>query len=185
MTRTARTVVATAVVAVFIPFLSFPRPLEAASDPRSLTPRLRPADLEMREIVRLGRDLSPTLAALFTRIEATDVVVYMKCARLSARVDGQLTFLSSVAGLRYVLVEIACDRGEIRRLSTLGHELQHAVEIAESPSIVDEASLGRAYADFGVQRDRTASVRAYDTRAAIHIGEQVWKEITGAAAADD
>jgi hypothetical protein len=182
MTRTSRPVV----VAVLLLSLSIPRLLEAASDPRSLTPRLRPADAETREMVRLGRDLSPSLAALFTRIEATDVVVYLKCARLSSRVDGQLTFLSSVAGLRYVLVEIACDRGEIRRLATVGHELQHALEIAQWPSIVDEASLGRAYAEFGVQRDRTSTARvAYDTPAAIEVGAQVWKEITGAAAADD
>ena len=181
MTRTVFKAVAT--VVFFVSF--FPPPLAAASDPRTLTPRVRPADAEMREIVRIGRDLSPSLKALMTRVEATDVVVYLKCKRLSSRVDGQLTFLSAVAGLRYVLVEIACDRGELRRLSTLGHELQHALEIAEWPSIVDEASLGRAFAAFGFQRERTSTARTFDTAAAVAAGEQVWKEITGAAAADD
>jgi hypothetical protein len=182
MTRTPDPVV----VVVFFLLLSFPLALEA-SDHRTLTPRIRPADSETRELVRIGRELSPSLARLLSRVEASDVVVYLKCAWLSSRVDGQLTFLSSVAGLRYVLVEIACDRGEIRRLATLGHELQHAIEIAHAPAIVDEASLGRAYAEFGVQRDRTSTStrQAFDTPAAVAMGEQVWKEITGTAAADD
>jgi hypothetical protein len=151
-----------------------------------MTPRLRPLDAEMRGLVRLGFELSPTLRALAEQVERGDVVVYLRAGRLPQRMDGQLTFLSAAADLRYVIVEIAWDRAEVRRLSTLGHELQHVLEIAGRPDIVDADSMARAYAHFGVERERQRTGwQAFDTDAAMNAGLRVWKELTGAAAADD
>jgi hypothetical protein len=160
--------------------------LDARTSPRDMTPRLRPLDAEMRELVRVGFQLSPSLRALAEQVERSDVVVYLKVGRLPQRMDGQLTFLSTAAGLRYVMVEIAWERSEVRRISTLGHELQHVLEIAERPDIVDAESMARAYSHFGVQRERQRTGwQAFDTDAAMDAGLQVWKEVTGAAAADD
>jgi hypothetical protein len=160
--------------------------LHARASVRELTPRLRGVDSDTRELIRLGIELSPTLRRLAARLERTDVVVYVKAARLPLRMDGQLTFLSAAAGLRYVIVEIAWDRPDTRRFATLGHELQHALEIAERPDIVDADTLAQAYAAFGVRRDaQRTGWQAYDTAAAMDAGDRVWKELTGAVAADD
>ena len=159
--------------------------LHARGPARDL-PRLRPLDAEARALVQTGFDLSPSLRALAASLERTDVVVYLRAARLPQRMDGQLTFLSAVAGLRYVMVEVAWERSEVRRISTLGHELQHALEVAARPDIVDPDSMARAYADFGVQREgQRTGWQAFDTIAAMEAGERIWREITGAVAADD
>ena len=159
--------------------------LLARAAARDLTPRVRPMDADTRALLQLGVELSPSLRALVASVERTDVVVYVKAARLPQRMDGQLTFVSAAAGLRYVIVEIAWDRSEVRRLATLGHEMQHVIEVAARPDIIDAATLARAFVEFGIQRERQrAGWRAFDTDAAMDAGQRVWKEVT-AAAADD
>jgi hypothetical protein len=172
-------------LAIALVVAAAPPPVQAGGERRDL-PRLRPLDGDLRALVQLGLEVSPSLRALAQRLERSDVVVYLRGARLATRMDGQLTFLSSAAGLRYVVVEIAWDRAEVRRLATLAHELQHAVEIAEHPAIVDPASLAREFGRFGVQRETMrGGWQAFDTAAAIDVGHRVWREVTGAAAADD
>jgi hypothetical protein len=165
--------------------LLLPRGARAAADPDPLKPRLRPADAQMRELLARGLETSASLRALVERLYASDVVVYLRCARLPPHLDGQLTFVSSGGGLRYLVVRIAWDRGATRRIAVLGHELQHAVEIAERPAIVDQATLAREYGRFGFEREGIGPVAtAFDTAAAINAGDRVWREVNGAAAAD-
>ena len=112
-------------------------------------PRVRTIDRQIRALLDEGLAHSPSLRALVGRLARGDVVVYLRCARLSSRLDGQLTFVSAAGGFRYVLVHLAIDRPWARQIATLGHELQHAVEIAERPDVVDQAALARAYTHIG------------------------------------
>jgi hypothetical protein len=43
---------------------------------------------------------------------------------------------------RYLDIRIACRLSLQQMIAALGHELRHAVEIADTPSVVDVASLG-------------------------------------------
>jgi len=149
-------------------------------------PRLRIVDRHVRALLHEGLARSPSLRALVERLARGDVVVYLRCEPLPPNLEGRLTFVSAVGGFRYVLVHLAPDRPHLRRIGALGHELQHAVEIAERPDIVDQASLGRAYAGFGFER-RAAfyGVTAFDTVAAVDAGDQIRREITRSAAGDE
>ena len=165
--------------------LLLPAPARAAH-PNELKPRLRTTDAQMQELLTFGLEMSPSMRALVASLNASDVVVYLRCARLPPRIDGQLTFVSSGGGLRYVVVRIAWDRSQMRRLSILGHELQHALEIAARPDIVDQESLALAYAGFGFKRESLGHrSAAFDTDAAIHAGDRVWREVNGTVSADD
>ena len=144
---------------------------------RELKPRIRTTERRIRALLDEGLRHSPSLRALVARLAAADVVVYLECGRLPARLDGQLTFVSAAGGLRYVLVQLAWDRPTARKIATLGHELQHAVEIAERPSIVDRASLAHAYNGFGFVRHPAGHARSFDTVAAVDAGRQVWREL--------
>ena len=149
-------------------------------------PRLRTSDRHIRALLAEGLAHSPSLRALVNRLAAGDVVVYLKCAQLSSRLDGQLTFVSAAGGFRYVLVHLAMDRPWYRQIATLGHELQHAVEIAEQPDIIDQAALARAYTRIGFARvPRQHAVRSFDTLAAIAAGEQVRRELAQSSAAEE
>ncbi len=149
-------------------------------------PRLRTGDRRLRALLDEAVARSPSLRALVERLQRSDVVVYLRCGALSPRLDGRLTFVSAVGGFRYVLVHLAAERSALRKMTALGHELQHAVEIAERPEIVDHASLARAYASFGFERRAEHyAVTAFDTVAAVAAGEQVRREITHTFAGDE
>jgi hypothetical protein len=144
-------------------------------------PRLRTSDRATRALVERGLAQSPSLRQLVDQLERTDVVVYVQCGRLRAGIDGQLTFVSAAGGLRYVIVQIAWELPPPRRIATLGHELQHALEIAAHPAIVDQASLQQAYAAIGFERERFSHVAAYDTEAAVRTGQRVARELATSA----
>ncbi len=148
-------------------------------------PRLRTSDRRIRALLDDGLVHSPSLRALVARLAAGDVVVYLRCATLPAGLAGQLTFVSAAGGFRYVVVRLAFALPSQRAVATLGHELQHAVEIADHPDIVDQASLARAYARIGFEQPARRAVTAFDTQAAIAVGDQIERELKGSAAEDD
>jgi hypothetical protein len=156
-------------------------PHPALASERAPVPHLRPLDARLEEIVALGMRDSPSFRALVARLDASDVVVYIRCARrLRTGLEGQLTFVGTSAGLRYVVVALEPTVFRDRLIATLGHELRHAVEIADTPSIVDSLSLGVAYARMG-RSARVGLQTVFDTDEAEEAGKRVWREILGRA----
>ena len=49
--------------------------------------------------------------------------------------EGRVALLSTGGTHRYLVIELACGRPEISQLATLGHELFHAIAIAEEPGV--------------------------------------------------
>jgi hypothetical protein len=148
------------------------------------SPRLRIQDPQIQRLVSAGRESSRSFAALLDRLDTGDVVVYVQCSRLRANVEGELTFLSAVAGNRYVLVRLAWNLAAARKIAILGHELQHALEIAERPDIVDRDSLESAYESFGFARRRSGDTVDFDTAAAVKAGHTIWRELASRSDGD-
>jgi hypothetical protein len=89
-----------------------------------------------------------------------------------------LLFVTARGGTRYVLVRVALFADRARQIAILGHELRHAVEVADAPTIVDSRSLERAYQRFGYENPRAVVAgRAFDTEAAVATGLRVWREM--------
>jgi hypothetical protein len=152
--------------------------VSARADPPRPLQRLRLTDARLRRILDEGRDQSPLFRSLVDRLEASDVVVYVQCARLRTHLDGELLFLTAAGGVRYVLVRIAWDVPPPRKIAILGHELQHALEIAGSPDIVSAQTMAAAYKRFGFTRNRSGEQLDFDTTAAIATGLTVWRELS-------
>src|SRR5687767_347028 len=93
-------------------------PLYASNDPESSG--LRFEDLEMRRLVEAGREASPLFRAFVDRLRRSDVIVYVRCAKLRAHVDGELTFLGAGVGRRYVLIRLARHLSGERKIAMLG-----------------------------------------------------------------
>jgi hypothetical protein len=116
--------------------------------------RIRPIGQPMTDALREGVRRSPTLAALVSRIEASDGLVYligMRCFRPQQRVvlNGSLSHDVRVTG-GYRLLKITVDPGRgDQTIATIGHELRHALEVLESPGAVDLASVDRLYTRIG------------------------------------
>jgi hypothetical protein len=147
------------------------------ADPVPRQPRLRLTDPRLEHVVGHGRRQSPSFQALLDQLEATDVVVYVQCARLRTGVDGQLTFVTAAAGTRYVLVQIAWDLPFARKIAILGHELQHALEVARNPDVVSAETMAAAYRRFGFTRNRAGKRVDFDSAAAIGAGMTIWREL--------
>ena len=176
---------ASAILALVL-VLAAARPLRAESLAldASQPPSVRTTDRRMRALFDEGLRRSLTFRAVVDRLNQSDVVVYLHCeAQWSPRVAGRLTFVAATGGLRYVVVRIARQLSREQQLAILGHELQHAVEIADTPAIVDAASLEREYRRFGyVSRWSPTPGVAFDSQAAVDTGVQVLREVTAAAA---
>lgn len=151
-----------------------------AGDLDASFPHIRSTDARLRALIDDALATSATIRALAERITASDVVVFVACDNDPyARGPGRLNFISSAGGFRYVMVRLKPKRRDLA-IAMLGHELQHAVEIAETPSIVDEDSLAREYLRMGYRSHSSHVGLAFDTKAAVETGERVQEEVRGA-----
>ena len=141
--------------------------------------QIRTTDARLRTLLNEGLRTSPTLRALVERLQASDVVVYLRCdGEFLSNTDGRLTFLSSAGGYRYVVVRMARLASRVRQIAIMAHELRHAVEIADAPDVVDGPSLVRAYQRIGyVNKSSPLPGIAFDSKAAIQAGIQVLREL--------
>jgi hypothetical protein len=143
-------------------------------------PHVRTTDTRLRHIVEHGAAVSPTLRALIERLEHSDIVAYLvPDVGLQARSRGRLSFVATAGGVRYVRIELAHVGSVNHQTAFVGHELRHAVEVADTPAIVDTASFDRAYARIGFLNAFVSEgdVRSYETRDAIDAGSQILKEL--------
>ena len=153
-------------------------PPAAADDDPADPPHVRVTDLRLRSLFEEGNDRSPTFQALVRRLEQSNVVVYIEGDRwATTSFAGRLSFLSTVAGTRYLLIRVAPLPSSIQQLAMMGHELQHAVEVADNPEVVDEESFRREYMRIGFVSGIVDSGLGFDTRAAIDAGTRVAEEL--------
>jgi hypothetical protein len=141
-------------------------------------PHVRP-EIMLRPLVARAAARSPLVRELIDRLEAADVIVYVRMQRFTqSDLNGRVALLATMpAGQRYLMIELACGRSEDVTIATLGHELYHAVEIAGEPSIVDARGLAAYYTRVG---DRTGDIRGsmtFETSGAARAGVQVRREL--------
>jgi hypothetical protein len=150
-----------------------------AADHTTHDQHVRTSERVLTTLMRQGIAESPYFRSLIERLNETDVIVYVKTsAQLPTNLEGHLNFLGSGGGRRYLVVSLAFGRPDMRTISTLGHELQHALEVAERPHIVDGKSMAKAFADFGYSSPTARFPEAFETDAAGEAGARVWLEMS-------
>jgi len=145
--------------------------------------RIRTLDPVIGAAFERGVRESPTFAQLVDNLDASDVIVYIARERCAGpRVVGCIASISRHGGVRYVRVhlvflreatETALARSADRLVAQIGHEMQHALEIAGDRSIVDMRTLERAYGRSGAYKHTVG----FETDAALEMGERVLKEL--------
>lgn len=137
--------------------------------------RLRPVSAFEAAVFREGLCMSPTLRALADRLNASDLTVYVSVKPLpDRRLAGGLRFLTATPTDRVLLIEIAFGLDRYARIAMLGHELQHAVEVAETVQIRDKEGFRRFYASHGFV---SAIEGAYETGPARQAEIAIRKEL--------
>ena len=118
------------------------------------SPHVRPLSLEMRDFVRDAAERSPSARALLAQIEESDLVVYVRMQPFeTTTIDGRTALVAAAAGIRYLVVELACGRSQLVQMAKLGHELRHAMEVADEPSVVNAGTLAAFYSKIGMQME--------------------------------
>jgi hypothetical protein len=143
---------------------------------------VRTMDPRLRSEINEGLARSSFFRQLIARLDASDVIVYVqsRCA-MPHRIFGRLAFMGTAGGRRYVHVLVSCALMDNEQVAALGHELRHAVEIAEAPSVVDTSSLGAEYQRIGYASHGLPRGSAFESHAAVDAAHQVWAELSRAA----
>jgi hypothetical protein len=151
--------------------------LASAETPAGAAPHVRAETRGAQALVAELAGRSATARALIDRIQASDVIVYVRHRTFEEPLDGRTGLLGTDPAHRFLVVELACGRSYLTQLVTLGHELQHAVEIAEVPTAFDPPSLAALYGRIGESESRQKGRVTFETRNARDTALQVRREL--------
>ena len=149
-------------------------PLSAAALLESPLRHVRTESAVLRSFLRTGFEQSPTFASLLLRLERGDVIVYIEdVPRLPGALEGRLVMPPPAHGTRYLRIQIARSGSSADTIALIGHELRHAVEVADASTVVDDAGLAALYRRIGIDRGNNL----FDTAEAQEVGRRVLKEL--------
>lgn len=142
-------------------------------------------DSIVRHAIAAGYRRSPTFRHLVDVLEASNVIVYAERRIVRRHGGGAISFVTESDAFRYLRITLDAELSPELLVALLGHELQHAVEVAEAPWVVDQASYFALYRAIG--RASCAGPRwCFDTPAALAAGHDVLEELGhGRVAATD
>lgn len=115
------------------------------------------------------------MRALVASLQETDVVAYIDSdLRPLGDTWGHTAFISKTAHCRFVRIAVTAHINLSQAAALLAHELQHVLEIATHPEVIDDVTLSEMYLQYG-HRARWAN--SYDTVEAVEMGARVAAEI--------
>jgi hypothetical protein len=139
-------------------------------------PNIRSSDGYVLQLLSDGSSRSRTFRRLVDDLKASDLVIYVRIRKDAS--DTTMRFVSAVAGWRYVEIAFPRNSGRDWLISLLGHELQHALEVARSPEVRTNEEFARLYERIGVARQRMFG-RSFETDAALLQQRTIFGELTG------
>lgn len=137
--------------------------------------RVRAGNARLAALMRDGARRSPTFGALITAIQQTDLIVYVEQSfSLPPVMQGRVLLQASAGRERYLRIQLRATMQGNQMISVMAHELRHALELAEHPSVVDDAGMIALYRRIG---HPSHGSQGYDTEAANAVGRIVRDEL--------
>ena len=131
----------------------------------------------MNKVIAEGLGRSGTFAQLVLALNRSDVIVYIETGRgLPSTISGRLLLAAGPDGQRYLRIQVTGITRSNELIALVGHELRHAIEVAENPEVRDERTLIALYERIG---HAAGGNHRYDTAAAQDTGRQVRVELIG------
>jgi hypothetical protein len=141
----------------------------------SPTPRVRSSDRDLAGLIDQAARGSATFRRLITSIQASNGIVYVEPGRCGHGVRACLKMWMQVSGpnrfIRIVIDRSTSDR-DVQVMGSLGHELQHAVEVLSEPAVTNGVTMY----NFLRQTAPTDGNR-FETTAAVNAGNAVIDEL--------
>lgn len=136
--------------------------------------RLRPTTPRLATLIDEAKSLSPTFGNLVASLEATDGMVFIDEGKCPRAAPACLKLRMTQAGRHRVLfVVINTARPDVRLMASIGHELQHALEVLADPLVQTTTALRLFY--LGGKSEYTRDL--VETAAAQSAGDRVLREI--------
>jgi hypothetical protein len=144
--------------------------------PRAASESVRPVDAMAKAAFNRGWHDSHTFTRLVDKVERSGVIVHVETSlRLPPTIGGQLFFVTQAAdGSRYLRIRLNARASAFDMAARLGHELQHAVEVAHG-GVRDGGGLARLYRAIGTELEPGV----FDTAEARDVEERVKAELFG------
>jgi hypothetical protein len=155
--------------------------IQTANDPAavSLMPRivrLRTVGNILTAIVTDATVRSATFRQLVHAISLTDGIVYVEDGDCGHGVHACLAAVTTAGENRIVRVRVDADTADWNLMGSIGHELQHAVEVLSTRIVSNTHALYIFY-----QRNGTRTGSVFETAAAVRAGNDVRAEVRRSA----
>ena len=149
-------------------------PASPGASLESPTRHVRAATPYIESLVKEGFNRSPTFARLLARIEHSDLIVYVEGGtQMPAGIEGRLMMLPRAHDTRYVRIQIDTNNSLADTIALVGHELQHANELADAPDVTDQTGFVALYERIGI----SSGWHQYETLDAQETARQVRREL--------
>ncbi len=145
----------------------------AASQATGAPAAVHPTDPAAHAVFARAVAESPTVARLVRELEAGNVIVTLRLSFME-RVAADTRWIAASGAWRFLLVRLDVLRGQEDQVVLLGHELQHAAEVARAPEVRDSTGLEQLMARIG---RRTGRGLTFETDEAVEAGRQVEREL--------
>ena len=161
-------------------------PLASGDDVVSGPPAgVRGASLDAVHLLEELVARSSTGRDLLEQLSRSDLVIFVRHAWFPIEMlRGRIGFLASRSRGRLFAIEISSRQTRTEQLVALGHELQHAVEIAGAASVHDARTLAAFYTGIGELSGQPGSATC-ETAAAIATARRVRQELLAPSVSAD
>jgi hypothetical protein len=138
----------------------------------------RVQDPLLLEIVKRGTLRSVTFRSLVAELERSNIVVHLRRSDEARPGSGFTQFVIARGDRRFIRITLNVAKASDSAVALLGHELQHAAELAAAPHVTDATAYAALYASIG-HRSCNRQWACYDTFAAVNAGSRVLSELRG------
>jgi hypothetical protein len=143
--------------------------------PALYVPHVRVRHAAVEPFLREAIEKSATTRAMVATLDASDVIVYFELLPgMPASLPAGLSFAATGGRFRYLRIALNPTNTRRQMIAMIGHELQHAVEIAAEPNIRSRRDLQKHYKRVGIAGSND---EMWDTEAARHAGRRVFNEV--------
>ena len=111
--------------------------------------RVRTESPDVRRLLEDTAARSPTVRTLLARLAQTDTIVYVEFTPSPQVPTARTKLVTTASGARFLRIGINVNAAFADRGPWLGHELKHALEIAEERGVRDENDVRELYHRIG------------------------------------
>jgi hypothetical protein len=145
----------------------------ARAEEFAVTSRVRSSHPYIRAMLEEARERSATFRGLVQAIEATDGIVYVEQGPCGHGVRACLTLsITPAAEYRILRVLVDARQPDWEVMASIGHELQHALEVLNDLALKTGEEMFLFYAREGLNMERS-----FETGNAIRAGNAVKNEV--------